>query len=129
MKTHHRDTENTEDSQRFVRTRTPPDHSDYCSEFGLHVITNGSKAYSATCGLINTPSCCNEVDGYRSLIAEYPVMNQGLFAVADHESPKMRGLLYGTVVAQGTAGGRARNPEEVYENRVHPLSYRSLARF
>ena len=34
-------------------------------------------------------------------------MIQGLFAVADHESPKMRGLLSGTVVAQGTAGGRA----------------------
>jgi len=38
-------------------------------------------------------------------------MIQGLFAVEDHESPKMRGLLFGTVVAQGTAGGRALDPE------------------
>ena len=39
------------------------------------------------------------------------------------------GHLSGTVVAQIAAGGRAVNPEEVYENGVHSLSYRSLARF
>ena len=61
-----------------------------------------------------------EVDSSQLLIAEYPLLIKGLFAVAGHESPQMRKLAPAQSLHQPRMEAGAPDPEEVYEKSANP---------